>query len=256
MPMSKSITPTVNEIMGIPYGLKLKNRKLHMKTSFTFLISLLAFSFCLKAQKGNADNTKLKTHTDSISYALGALIGGDLKSGGFTELNYKVMNTAMERALKGDSLLLNKEQSNMVLQAAAMAEMQKKATASEKVNRDFFEKNKKNPGVVTTESGLQYKIVKPGYGEKPSPESKVKVHYTGKLVDGKVFDSSVERGEPAVFGVNQVIRGWTEALQLMQVGSKWELYIPSDLAYGPQGNQGIPGGSLLIFEVELLAIEP
>ena len=84
----------------------------------------------------------------------------------------------------------------------------------------------------------------------------VTVHYTGLFVDGKVFDSSVERGEPAVFGVNQVIRGWTEALQLMQVGSKWELYIPSDLAYGPQGNQGIPGGSLLIFEVELLAIEP
>ena len=83
----------------------------------------------------------------------------------------------------------------------------------------------------------------------------MKVHYTGKLLDGKVFDSSVERGEPAVFGVGQVIRGWTEALQLMQVGSKWELYIPSDLAYGPQGTQGIPGGSLLIFEVELLGIE-
>ena len=227
-----------------------------MKTSFTFLISLLAFSFCLKAQKGPVKNLKLITNIDSISYALGSLIGGDLKKGGFTELNYKVMNAAMERALKGDSLLLNKEQSNMVLQAAAMAEMKKKAAASENVNRAFFEKNKKNPGVVTTESGLQYKIIKPGYGEKPSAESKVKVHYTGKLVDGKVFDSSVERGEPAVFGVNQVIRGWTEALQLMQVGSKWELYIPSDLAYGPQGNQAIPGGSLLIFEVELLGIEP
>jgi FKBP-type peptidyl-prolyl cis-trans isomerase len=102
---------------------------------------------------------------------------------------------------------------------------------------------------------LQYKILKAGTGSKPTSDQRVKVHYTGKLLDGKVFDSSVERGEPAVFGVTQVIPGWVEALQLMTVGSKWELYIPSDLAYGPQGNQGIPGNSLLIFEVELLGIE-
>lgn len=207
------------------------------------------------SQKGSPDKTKLKTNIDSISYALGSLIGTDLKGGGFSEINYKIMSAAMERAMKGDSLLMDKMQSNAVLQAAAMVEMNKKAAENNKINSAFLEKNKTAPGVVTTASGLQYKILKAGTGSKPTSDQRVKVHYTGKLLDGKVFDSSVERGEPAVFGVTQVIPGWVEALQLMTVGSKWELYIPSDLAYGPQGNQGIPGNSLLIFEVELLGIE-
>ncbi len=207
------------------------------------------------AQKGSPDKTKLKTNIDSLSYALGSLIGTDLKGGGFSEINYKIMSAAMERAMKGDSLLMDKMQSNSVLQAAAMIEMNKKSAENNKINSAFLEKNKTAPGVVTTASGLQYKILKAGTGSKPTSDQRVKVHYTGKLLDGKVFDSSVERGEPAVFGVTQVIPGWVEALQLMTVGSKWELYIPSDLAYGPQGNQGIPGNSLLIFEVELLGIE-
>lgn len=240
-----------------------------MKTKLTLFIVLIAFSSVLKAQKGttkpkkatskvqkgSTENPKLITKTDSISYSLGLLIGQDLKNGGFSELNYKVMNVAMQRALKGDSLLLDKEQANKVLQAEAMAAMKKKAAENEKINTAFLEKNKTTPGVITTATGLQYKIIKEGTGSKPTVEQKVKVHYTGKLLDGKVFDSSVERGEPAVFGVNQVIPGWTEALQLMPVGSKWEVYIPSSLGYGDQGTQGIPGGSLLIFEVELLGIE-
>ncbi len=219
------------------------------------LLALVAFSMAAIAQKGSPDKTKLKTNIDSISYALGSLIGTDLKGGGFSEINYKIMSAAMERAMKGDSLLMDKMQSNAVLQAAAMIEMNKKAAENNKINSAFLEKNKTAPGVVTTASGLQYKILKAGTGSKPTSDQQVKVHYTGKLLDGKVFDSSVERGEPAVFGVTQVIPGWVEALQLMTVGSKWELYIPSDLAYGPQGNQGIPGNSLLIFEVELLGIE-
>jgi FKBP-type peptidyl-prolyl cis-trans isomerase len=226
-----------------------------LKTKFTLLLALVAFSMAAIAQKGSPDKTKLKTNIDSISYALGSLIGTDLKGGGFSEINYKIMSAAMERAMKGDSLLMDKMQSNAVLQAAAMIEMNKKAAENNKINSAFLEKNKTAPGVVTTASGLQYKILKAGTGSKPTSDQQVKVHYTGKLLDGKVFDSSVERGEPAVFGVTQVIPGWVEALQLMTVGSKWELYIPSDLAYGPQGNQGIPGNSLLIFEVELLGIE-
>ncbi len=226
-----------------------------MKTKFILLLALVAFSMAAIAQKGSPDKTKLKTNVDSISYALGSLIGTDLKGGGFSEINYKIMSAAMERAMKGDSLLMDKMQSNAVLQAAAMIEMNKKAAENNKINSAFLEKNKTAPGVVTTASGLQYKILKAGTGSKPTSDQQVKVHYTGKLLDGKVFDSSVERGEPAVFGVTQVIPGWVEALQLMTVGSKWELYIPSDLAYGPQGNQGIPGNSLLIFEVELLGIE-
>lgn len=219
------------------------------------LIALVTFSIACKTQKGSHEKTILKTNVDSISYALGSLIGTDLKGGGFSEINYKIMSTAMERAMKGDSLLMDKMQSNAVLQAAAMIEMNKKAAENNKINSAFLEKNKTAPGVVTTASGLQYKILKAGTGSKPTSDQRVKVHYTGKLLDGKVFDSSVERGEPATFGVTQVIPGWVEALQLMTVGSKWELYIPSDLAYGPQGNQGIPGNSLLIFEVELLGIE-
>ncbi len=215
----------------------------------------VAMSGATMAQKGQPDNTKIKTTVDSVSYALGALIGADLKAGGFKDINYKIMNAAMQRAMSGDSLILSKEKCNMVLQAAAMAEMKKKAAENEKLNAAFLEKNKATDGVVTTKTGLQYKILRAGTGSRPTAEQKVKVHYTGKLLDGKVFDSSVDRGEPAVFGVTQVIPGWVEALQLMPVGSKWEIYIPSDLGYGPQGTQGIPGGSLLIFEVELLSIE-
>lgn len=123
-------------------------------------------------------------------------------------------------------------------------------------NEKYLEENAKKEGVVVTESGLQYRIIKEGTGQKPGATDKVKVHYTGRLVNGKVFDSSEERGEPATFGVNQVIKGWTEALQMMPEGSEWELVIPSDLAYGQQGaGDNIPGGSTLIFNVKLLSIE-
>ncbi len=120
---------------------------------------------------------------------------------------------------------------------------------------EFLAENKTKEGVVTTESGLQYKVIKMGKGKKPSATDRVKVHYHGTLVDGTVFDSSVNRGEPATFGVNQVIKGWTEALQLMPVGSKWTLYIPYNLAYGAQNTGTIKPYSALIFEVELLGIE-
>lgn len=122
--------------------------------------------------------------------------------------------------------------------------------------KKFLEENALNKSVYQTKSGLQYKIEKKGNGKKPSANSKVKVHYTGKLLDGKVFDSSVERGQPAEFFLNQVIPGWTEGLQLMDVGSKYILYIPHNLAYGEQVVGSIPPGSTLIFEVELLEILP
>jgi len=220
------------------------------------IITALGIVSCSKEKTGKSPkNPVLKSKIDSLSYALGSLVGQDLKSGGFSELNYDVMNAAMQRALNGDSLSMDKMQSTMILQNFAKGEMQKKSGESEKAAADFLMKNKSAAGVVTTSSGLQYKIVKAGTGATPSDTQKVKVHYVGKLVDGKVFDSSVERGEPAVFQVNAVIPGWTEALKLMTVGSKWELFIPPALGYGPDGTQGIPGNSLLIFEVELLGIE-
>ena len=228
--------------------MKLKNLLL---TALVFA----SFGFTALAQKKGDKKIVLKNATDSLSYALGALIGQDLKTGGFKDMNYTVMNAAMQKGLSGDSLQMTREQASNVLQNFAMAEMKKKAAENAKEVDAFMSKNKTNPGVVTTESGLQYQIITPGTGSKPSSGQKVKVHYTGKLVNGKVFDSSVERGEPAVFGVNEVIPGWTEALQLMPVGSKWTLYIPPALGYGENGTQGIPGNSILIFEVELLGIE-
>ena len=221
------------------------------------IVALFGAVSCKKGASGSKspENPSLKSRTDSVSYALGSLIGEDLKTGGFEEFNYEVMNAAMQRTLNGDTMLMDKMKASGILQAFAQEQMKKKTGDNAKTGADFLTKNKTAAGVITTSSGLQYKIIKAGTGALATDTQKVKVDYTGKLLDGKVFDSSVQRGEPAIFKVNQVIPGWTEALKLMPVGSKWELYIPSALAYGEQGNQGIPGGSVLIFEVELLGIE-
>jgi len=133
---------------------------------------------------------------------------------------------------------------------------QMKSESNKQAGEEFLAKNRSNDGVVETESGLQYKVIQSADGPSPTINDKVKVHYTGKLLDGTVFDSSVERGQPASFRLNGVIKGWTEALQLMRVGEKWELYIPGELAYGERGSGGKIGpNELLIFEVELLGIE-
>jgi len=140
---------------------------------------------------------------------------------------------------------LNKETPTMTL-----------ADANLKAGKEFLDENGKRDGVVTTASGLQYEVLTEGNGVQPGPDDVVTVHYTGKLIDGTVFDSSVERGEPATFGVMQVIPGWVEALQMMKAGSKWRLYIPADLAYGPNGAGGVIGpNATLIFDVELLGVE-
>jgi FKBP-type peptidyl-prolyl cis-trans isomerase FklB len=243
------------------------------------IIALMGAVSCKKGGSGSKspENPKLKTKMDSVSYALGYALSGILKGQvGITDssgLDYNILKIAMQRAVAGDSLLVDEmkvrtilgafQNEQMVRQQAEMqrkdAEMQKKnaptIAKNEKEGSEFLAKNKTAPGVVTTASGLQYKIVKAGSGAKPTAADRVKVHYTGKLLDGKVFDSSVERGQPAVMEVGKVIPGWTEAIQLMPVGSKWELYIPSTLAYDKSGNEVIPGGSTLIFEVELLSIE-
>ena len=224
-------------------------KKIVLATMLACVVSI-AFS-----QKKAEKKVKLKNNTDSISYAIGLLIGSDLKSGGFTELNYEVLSNSMSKALKGDSFIMTKEIATKILNEFATAQMIKKAKENEQVAKDFLEKNKTAEGVITTESGLQYKVISTGSGSKPAAGQKVKVHYTGKLLDGRIFDSSVERGQPAVFGINEVIAGWTEALQLMTVGSKWQLFIPPALGYGEYGTQGIPGNSVLVFEVELLGIE-
>lgn len=157
----------------------------------------------------------------------------------------------MKDVLKGDSSeAITPEEANEIMAKFSQKQQEKKSEPQ----KQFLEENKAKEGVVEMPSGLQYRIITEGTGPVPTAQDQVKVHYHGSLIDGTVFDSSVDRGEPATFGVTQVIQGWVEALQMMPVGSKWELVIPFNIAYGPQGNRGIPPFATLIFEVELLEI--
>lgn len=209
---------------------------------------------------GKKGEVALASKNDSVSYALGVLIGESNKqqmkaAPGVDQLSKEILINAFEKAFMGDSVQIKPEAANAAVQKF-FAEISKVEADKElKAGEDFLAANKSKSGVVTLPSGLQYEIIKAGTGPKPKAEDQVKCHYHGTTIDGKVFDSSVDRGEPAVFPVNRVIPGWTEALQLMPVGSKWKLYIPSALAYGPQGaGQDIKPNSTLIFEVELLEI--
>jgi FKBP-type peptidyl-prolyl cis-trans isomerase FklB len=204
----------------------------------------------------------IKSSQDSISYSIGLFMAQNLKQQGMTDLNNDLLTKGLEDALAGQKTQLSMDQAGQLLNAysqkqyaARNAELMKASTENKKAGTAFLTENKTKPGVITTASGLQYSVEKEGTGAKPTATDRVKVHYTGKLLDGKVFDSSVERGQPAEFGVSEVIKGWTEALQLMPIGSKWKLYIPSDLAYGDRGaGQDIKPGSTLVFDVELLDI--
>jgi FKBP-type peptidyl-prolyl cis-trans isomerase FklB len=192
---------------------------------------------------------------DKISYALGISLGANLKNNGFEELDYGKLAEGIQEVMQGKPLQITLQEAQNTINQYFQQIQEKKhaATLAEGVN--FLAENSKRSGVVTTESGLQYEVLTEGKGEIPTASDQVQVHYHGTLLSGEVFDSSVNRGEPATFGVTQVISGWVEALQLMPVGSKWRLYIPSALAYGAQGaGQSIGPHSTLIFDVELLAI--
>ncbi len=199
---------------------------------------------------------------DKISYALGMSMANNFRSSGIKEINMTDFAEGMDAAFNGRELKMTYDEAKNVIReyfTAMEQEMQAQAEAAAKVNeaagRDYLEANGKRPEIITTPSGLQYEVLTEGNGPRPAAGDQVKVHYTGRLIDGTVFDSSVERGEPATFGVTQVIPGWVEALQLMPAGSKWRLHIPSALAYGPQGAGGIIGpNSTLIFDVELLEV--
>ncbi|WP_420147051.1 FKBP-type peptidyl-prolyl cis-trans isomerase [Spirosoma sp.] len=212
--------------------------------------------------KPAAGAATLASTQDSVSYSIGLYMAESLKKQGIKDLNNALLVRAVEDALTNQKTQLTQEQAQQVMNgfmqkqmAVRNAEATKLSAENKKVGDAFLTENKAKAGVTTTASGLQYSVEKEGTGAKPTATDRVKVHYTGRLLDGKVFDSSVERGQPAEFGVNEVIKGWTEALQLMPVGSKWKLYIPSDLAYGDRGaGADIKPGSTLVFDVELLDI--
>jgi FKBP-type peptidyl-prolyl cis-trans isomerase FklB len=197
----------------------------------------------------------LKTLRDSLSYSIGMMVANFSKQQGISDINTVQVSNAINAEMKGSTPLLNQEQCQQLMMDYVAKIKAGKAEEAKKEGAAFLEENKKKPGVVSTASGLQYMILKEGEGPKPLATDKVKCNYEGKLIDGTVFDSSDKQGHPIEFSVGGVIRGWTEALQLMPVGSKWRLFIPSDLAYGDQQmGPDIKPGSTLIFEVELLEI--
>lgn len=197
----------------------------------------------------------MKNALDSFSYALGLSMANFYKEQGVDNINVKLVNQALSDVKTKKKPLLDEGQINNAIISYMQTAKSGKAAGEKKLGQAFLDSTKKLAGVVTLPSGLQYKIIKEGTGDKPGPSDKVKVHYHGKLRTGKVFDSSVDRGEPIELSVNGVIAGWTEALQLMPVGSKWTLFIPSDLGYGDSGaGADIKPGSALVFDVELLEI--
>lgn len=192
---------------------------------------------------------------DKFSYAIGLGIGQNLVSMGANEINVEDFAQAIKDTIEGNKPAISDQEARTIVNkffTEKDAQMNAKNIEREKA---FLEENKKNAAVTTLPSGLQYEVIKEGNGKKPNATDRVRCHYEGILLDGTMFDSSVKRGEPAVFGVNQVIKGWVEALQLMSEGAKWKLYIPSELAYGAQGaGDMIPPYSTLIFEVELIEV--
>ena len=192
---------------------------------------------------------------DKVSYALGLSIGNNFQNSGINDLQIEDFVKGLKDILGGQTPEISYDEAKQVINDYFMKLQKEKFEINKKAGEEFLNINKGKAGVVTLPSGLQYQVLQKGEGLKPTASDKVKCHYHGTLINGTVFDSSVQRGEPAVFGVSQVIPGWVEALQLMPVGSKWRLFIPSDLAYGEHGaGEAIEPNSALVFDVELLDI--
>lgn len=199
---------------------------------------------------------------DKISYALGLSMGNNFRASGIKEINVQDFADGVAAVFYGNQPKMTYDEAKEVIrqyftemEARQKEEASKLAEINEKAGKEFLEENGKRAEVKTTPSGLQYEVLKEGDGAQPASTDQVEVHYTGKLIDGTVFDSSEERGVPATFGVTQVIPGWVEALQLMKAGSRWRLFISSQLAYGPNGAGGVIGpNATLIFDVELLKV--
>ena len=192
---------------------------------------------------------------DKLSYALGLSMGHNFLGSGIKSLNVEDFAKGVEAGYKQEKPEISFDEAKKIINEFFSNLQDEIAETNKQAGKEFLAENAKRSGVVVLPSGLQYEVLAEGKGRKPKVTDKVQCHYHGTLIDGQVFDSSIQRGTPAVFGVNQVIPGWVEALQLMPEGSRWKLYIPSDLAYGEQGAGGsIPANATLIFEVELIKI--
>jgi FKBP-type peptidyl-prolyl cis-trans isomerase len=222
-----------------------------------FVIAAMASGMAVAQQPPQAKETTPaampKTEKERTGYAIGLDIGRMLKTRGL-ECDLSFLGRGIRDGIAGAKPAMTDQEIQETVQSAQKA-AQGRVAAQNKAEADrFFAANAKKPGVKATKTGLQYQVLKEGTGPSPKPTDVVRTHYHGTFLDGKVFDSSVERGEPAEFPVNRVIAGWTEALQMMKVGSKWKLFVPSDLAYGEDGFGSIPPNTPLVFEVELLGI--
>ena len=235
--------------------------KFNLILAITTLCSFIFFTSCETSTSG-ADITTLNNQTDSLSYAIGISLSQNLKQSGFDSLNYDAMAQAMKDLQNNETPVFDELQAQTVVQNYMMsqqAELMKAQAAQagpvKEAGRQFLADNATKEGVQTTTSGLQYLVLNEGNGKSPVATDNVTVHYHGTLIDGTVFDSSVDRGQPATFALNQVIPGWTEGLQLMKEGAKYRFFIPSELAYGDRAaGELIQPGSTLIFDVDLISV--
>lgn len=238
---------------------KINNMNIIRITVILLLSVSLGTAFAQKEGKSKKSKSKkemtLKTELDTVSYGLGVNIAENLSNQGLTELNVAALAEGMEDYISKSDLKLSKEEIGTLLNSYMQSLQGKAGEKNKKAGEEFLAANAKKKGIITLESGMQYEIITEGTGPIPTAANKVSTHYHGTLIDGTVFDSSVDRGQPAEFGVTQVIQGWQEALQLMPEGSKWRLYIPYNLAYGDRGAGGAIGPyAALIFDIELLKI--
>lgn len=219
------------------------------------LILVIAFPGC-KYMTSGSHQVKLDNELDSVSYSLGLNVAKNIKNQGMDKINSDALVRAFQDVFNGKPTLVNDETSSRVLNIYFQNLQAVKTEKDKKAGQTFLDQNKIKAGVISLPSGLQYTILKAGNGQKPKLTDHVTVHYSGTTIDGKEFDSSVKRGKPVTFAVNEVIPGWQEALQLMPAGSKWRIFVPSDLAYGTRGSAPVIGPyATLIFEIELISVE-
>jgi len=263
LPMLKTEIDSLNYAFGLANGNGIKNYYLAQDTanadSLKIKIAMLLKGINEGMKGGDSDYTELEGIGANIGTALKEQSEKGLMGDSTLKVDMDLIKQGLVNGLRGSNVTMTAEEAQMYVNSTMQRLQQEKMASQYGPNKAAGEKfladNKAKAGVTTTASGLQYEVITKGTGALPTDTSTVKVHYHGTLIDGTVFDSSVDRGEPATFGVNQVIKGWTEALKLMPVGSKYKLYIPQELAYGPADQGKIKPYSALIFDVELISIE-